>query len=121
MWAILSSKLLIYGSIAVMVFGAGWKLRDYQADSEKVALQEDQISELERQRYVFNQLLAVRDKAAVDLQKKLIKLREDKTEAQTERAREYAKPDYTKCVVPDDGVRLLNKAIAGANKAAAVN
>jgi len=110
-------KLTAAVCVVFLAFGAGWKLRDYQAGQEGKAELEAALDKL---KVAIEERDALAEKMQADsaaLEQKLALLRAQKEKTRIIRVREYAKPAYTECIVPNDGVQLLNEAIAGANAA----
>lgn len=100
--------------VAAVLFSAGWKVRDWQADADAVAAQEAYRVALEAS---LAERKEVEDRMALEsknLEKRLAELRRKNREAEHERIKEFEKADYS-CTVPADGVRIISGAIAEAN------
>lgn len=113
MLATAQGKLVALGVAAALAFGAGWKLRDYQDKADELAETKQRISAIStalEQRTQREQELATR---STDLETELQSLRQSKQKTQIIREKEYVeKPVYRDCVLPADGVRLLNDRVA---------
>lgn len=101
---------------SAFVFFAGWQLRDYQADAQQLRQEKAYQEALKKALGERDALEAEYTKIAQDLETKLASMRRARDKAITERNREYAKPDYTGCIMPSNGLRIINEAIAEGNK-----
>lgn len=110
-----NAKLAIAIFVILLAFGGGWKLRDYQAAEQERAAAAAALESLNAAIKAKEDLQTKLQEDSAELEKKLALLRAQKEKTRIVRVREYAKPVYNECVVPDDGVQLLNDAIAEIN------
>lgn len=96
-------RLLAIAAAILVSIATGWKLRDWQADAEASA-------ELAAQRQLaqFAHAVSARTEAAIQN----IRV-ENRTIYQRTQREITEKPVYRDCVLPADGVRLINAARAG--------
>lgn len=103
----LTKEVIIYGAIALFLFGGGYELR--------VKLDEaDQAKTLAAQLVAQQEAQKAQDDKAAKWEIQLAALRDDKSKLERRLKHETAKAAYSKCIVPDDGVRLYNAALSGA-------
>jgi len=113
------ASLIALAVALAFAFGGGWKLRDYQAQGDALEAAKASLATVQKA-LIDRDALSVSDAMkSRTLEETLAAMRETKTEVQIVREKEYvAKPVYTQCVVPADGVSLLNGRIAARHSAA---
>lgn len=95
-------------AVSVVVSGyAGWKVRDLFADHAELA-------QLKADNKAKDADIAKKQAAATEYEKKIAQLRENNGKLNTLLDNELKNPAY-KCIVPDNGVRLLNQAVIQSN------
>lgn len=100
-------RLLAIAAAILASIAAGWKLRDWQADAEAGAMASAELA-AQRQIEQFAHAVSARTEAAIQN----IRV-ENRTIYQRTQREITEKPVYRDCVLPADGVHLINAARAG--------
>ena len=117
MLASLKAKIIAGLIAAAIIFGAGWKLRDYQASEDALATANAEIKAMEAEAIKAGLIMESDAGRAATLEELLALMRQNKQNADIEREKEYVEiPVYRDCVVPDSGVRSLRSKIENANR-----
>lgn len=106
---VIAKKIKAMAAMAAICLAAlsGWKLRDWQADAEAGARASAELA-AQRQIAQFAHAVSARTEAAIQN----IRV-ENRTIYQRTQREITEKPIYRDCVLPADGVRLINAARAG--------
>lgn len=109
----LQTTLIVLGVCATIAFGAGWKLRDYQVKADEAAALKGAM-ETFKTVLVDKELVTIADAdKSQTLEELIAAMQKTKATVQIVREKEYvSKPVYNSCVVPDNGVQLINGRIA---------
>ena len=100
-------RLLAIAAAILASIATGWKLRDWQADAEAGARASAELA-AQRQLAQFAHAVSARTEAAIQN----IRV-ENRTIYQRTQREITEKPVYRDCVLPADGVHLINAARAG--------
>lgn len=99
------AKLLGILAVAIIAFGSGWKYRADIAERDRLALQVASFVAREG-------IQAKADEEARKLEKALKAVHIHAQSIEGELFDELQKPVYRDCIVPADGVRIINRAIS---------
>lgn len=102
-----SVKTVAIAAAILVSIATGWKLRDWQADAEAGARASAELA-AQRQLAQFAHAVSARTEAAIQN----IRV-ENRTIYQRTQREITEKPVYRDCVLPADGVHLINAARAG--------
>lgn len=104
----MNTRILFFVAAIAFAFIFGWKLRDWQAVAEKDAL----VSTGLKSKQQMEQLAAT---VSANTEAAIQNIRiENRTIYQRTQREITEKPVYRDCLLPDDGLRLVNAARAGA-------
>jgi hypothetical protein len=106
-------KLLGYALAIAMVFFAGWKVRDWQADSDALDMANRQMEMMKARLIERDAITAEEAQKSKTLEELLAAMRESGGRVRVVREKEYVEKNvYRDCVVPNSGVQLINSRIA---------
>lgn len=110
------TELIAAGIIAVFAFGGGYKLKSYQVQGDALKASQGALASLQKE-LIAHDLISASDAMKSRTLEETLALIHD-PEPKIIRETEYVKePVYTQCVVPPNGVRLVNDAIAARHRA----
>lgn len=105
----MNTRILFFVAAIAFAFIFGWKLRGWQAVAESDALASAGLKAKEQMEQLANTVSAKTEAAIQNIRV------ENRTIYQRTQREITEKPVYRDCVLPDDGVRLINVARAGSS------
>lgn len=105
------NNLYICIAIAVIMFGGGWKVRDWQAQGDALEASNQALADV-KTKLIKQGKLALSDSVTAKTLEEVLSAIKPTIQTVTIRETEYEKePVYINCVVPRSGVQLLNDRI----------
>ena len=104
----MNTRILFFVAAIAFAFIFGWKLRDLKAVAESDAVASAGLKAKEQMEQLANAVSANTEAAIQNIRV------ENRTIYQRTQREITEKPVYRDCVLPDDGLRLVNTARAGA-------
>lgn len=110
------NNLIILALAVVIGSGIGWQVRDWQATEDQLAATQKSFSELKTGLVESGRISAEQAEVSRNLEDLFVAM--DATDQQVEEAKEKEYDQnivYSKCIVPDSGMQLINRAVDGFN------